>query len=859
MNIINKAAFKSLKKNHTRTVVTVIGVILSSAMLTAVITFGISLLDYVAKGAAQKYGDWHGAFWDVDASFAKERMSDEEVIGGAVFENIGWAMLEGGKTPHKPYLFLAGFSQETFDILPLTLISGRLPENSSEVLVSTKIEKEGGVSYSIGDTLSLLVGERMKGNEELGACTPYTEDELLVPRGEKTYKVVGICGTPGFENDSLPGYTLITRSTRENPADDLSLFLTLKEPYGIRAYMDDKAGGHGYILNNNVLRFMGLSDNPSDRVFLAFLYSVGVIVVMIIMTGSVFLIYNSFSISLSERIRQVGIFASVGATAKQLRNSVLFEGLCIGAMGIPIGILAGLGGMEALISLVARNFESVFYEGVSLTMKVSAPALVGAIAVSLMTILISAYIPAKKAAGTPVMECIRQTNEVKLEGKRVRISRRIYRLWGLEGVLAMKNFKRNRKRYRSIILSLVLSIVLFISTSALVEDLQKAAGGRKEFYDCDIGFSAQAMGDGEMLGLYDKMKEARGVSEGFYQAYMESTGIVQGDSLSEDYWKMTGGMRDGTAELYVGVRFFEDSFYGKMVEDLGLPVGEYMGENGKAIAVAQLQDNPRRQEGDPINDMFLDSSGEVALAPKDPSGPGKGWEKEIRVTFAEFVPPDTPPVMGDAEQGSYIFWVMLPWSAKDEFAPADTEEDREMLKGMSFQSEDPAGSAADMRSVIRNTGVTAEYLLLNMSEMLDENRNMIFIANVFAYTFIVIISLIAVVNVFNTISTNIKLRRRELAMLRSVGMSDRSFDKMMGFECVCYGVKALLYGLPIAAAASWLIHLNMVTEDVKFTLPWRSMGISIVTVLLVVFITMMYAVSKIKKENIMDALRDEMT
>lgn len=859
MNIINKAALKSLGKNRTRTIVTVIGVILSSAMLTAVITFGISLLDYVAKGAAQKYGSWHAAFLDVDTAFAEERMGDREVTGGAVLENIGYAMLEGGKTPEKPYLFLAGYSQETFDMLPVTLISGRLPENSSEILVTAKIEKEGGVSYSIGDTLTLLVGQRVKGNEELGTHTPYTEEETLTPGAQKTYQVVGICGTPGFETDSSPGYTLITRRDPENMADDFSLFLTLEDPYGTRDYVKAEAADHDYILNNNVLRFMGLSDNPGDSIFLAFLYSVGLIVVIIIMTGSVFLIYNSFSISLSERIRQIGIFASVGATSKQLRNSVLFEGLCIGAMGIPFGVLAGLGGMDVLISLVSRKFNSIFYEGVSLVMIVSVPALLGAIAVSVATILISAYIPAKKAAGTPVMECIRQTNEVKLESRRVRISKRTYRLWGLEGVLALKNFKRNRKRYRSIILSLVLSIVLFISTSSLVQDLQEETGGRKEVYDCDVSFSTQAMEDGEMLELYDKMKEAEGVSEGFYQAYLASRGVVWGDSLSEDYWETVGGAREEQAELALGIRFFEDSFYRKMIEDLGLPVGEYTGESGKAVAVAQIQDNPGRQKGDPINDMFRDSSAEVKIVPEDTADPQMDRGKDIRVTFAEFVPPDTPPVMGELEQEPYMFWVMLPWSAKEAFVPADTEEGKEILKGMAFQSEEPSVSVADMRSGIQRAGVSEEYLLLNMSEMLEENRNMIFIANVFAYTFIVIISLIAVTNVFNTISTNIKLRRRELAMLRSVGMSDRDFDKMMRFECVCYGMKALLYGLPIAVAASWFIHLQMMAEEDKFTLPWRSMGISVVSVLLVVFITMMYAVSKIKKENIMDALRDEMT
>ena len=200
------------------------------------------------------------------------------------------------------------------------------------------------------------------------------------------------------------------------------------------------------------------------------------------MIGSIFLIYNSFNISLNERTHQFGILSSVGATAKQLRNSVLFEGLCIGAVGIPIGVIVGIGSIGLVISVVARNFGNILYSTVPLTLTVSIPAIVVAAAVSMVTILISAYIPARKAASTPVMESIRQTNEVKIESKAVKTSKLAERIYGLEGTLALKNFKRNKKRYRSIVLSLVLSVVLFVSTSAFGTDLKQAVGAVSSGY-----------------------------------------------------------------------------------------------------------------------------------------------------------------------------------------------------------------------------------------------------------------------------------------------------------------------------------------------------------------------------------------
>ncbi len=173
MNIFNKVTLQSMKKSRTRTIVTIIGVVLSTAMITAVATFGTSLLNFLVNGSIVKYGGWHVEFLDVDSSFVQERTHDEGVANTAAFENIGYATLDGGKSPEKPYLFIAGFGEEAFDTLPITLISGRLPENSEEILVPAHVAAKGGVRFTVGDTLSLAVGSRMDGHRNLGQHDPY--------------------------------------------------------------------------------------------------------------------------------------------------------------------------------------------------------------------------------------------------------------------------------------------------------------------------------------------------------------------------------------------------------------------------------------------------------------------------------------------------------------------------------------------------------------------------------------------------------------------------------------------------------------------------------------------------------------
>ncbi|WP_371025416.1 FtsX-like permease family protein (plasmid) [Paraclostridium ghonii] len=864
MNIFNKVTLQGMKKSRSRTIVTIIGVVLSTAMITAVATFGVSLLNYLAKGAAQKYGGWHVQFLDVDYSFVKEVSHNNEVSDTATFENIGYAKLDGGKNPNKPYIFIAGFNNKAFDNLPINLVSGRLPENSGEIIVPMSVESNGGVKLAEGDTISLDVGNRIDGNKNLGQHDSYISGkETLMPKSKRTYKVVGICQRPSFEEYSAPGYTLITKEDVKDKGDNLSTFVTLKNPNNVHDYASSKAKGHSYAFNDNVLRFMGLSE---DKLFNTILYSLGGILVAIIMIGSIFLIYNSFNISLNERTHQFGIFSSVGATPKQLRNSVLFEGLCIGAVGIPIGVIVGIGSINLVILVVSKNFGNIMYNNIPLTLKVSIPIIIGAVAVSFITILISAYIPAKKAANTPVMESIRQSNEVKVESKAVKTSKLAQRIYGLEGSLALKNFKRNKKRYRSIVLSLILSVVLFISTNAFVTYFKQFSERTVVVTTYDISLDTKGMDDSEMLRIYDKLKTVKGVYKSSYQEVLKYSCAAKASDLSDSYWENDDSHSpEETVNLPMNIQFLDDSTYLNIIKDLGLQSEEYTGENAKIIAVAKIRDKGkeahRMKKVNECIDMFKSSSMNFNIAPEKNGKPKMEQGQNINITFVNTLLPDIPLSLDSSQlntNNSFDFMAMAPYSLKDKFETKDTNV---AAKGLTFKSKNPTQSTTEMKSLIKNAGIKSSYFLFNSHKVLDESRNYLFIAKVFSYTFIIMISLIAVANVFNTISTNIRLRRRELAMLRSVGMSDRDFQKMMNFECAFYGMRSLIFGIPIATISSWLIYKFMFdggADNIHFVLPWVSIGISIFSVLFLVFITMLYAISKIKKENIIDALRDEM-
>jgi len=860
MNVFNKVAFQSLKKNRVRTLVTILGVALSAALITAVAAFIVSLQNYMINGAIAKSGNWHAAFSDANNRFIQEQQSDNRVTNVASFENIGYAMLDGGKNPDKPYLFIAGFYTQTADTLPVNLLSGRFPANGNEIIVPAHVASNAGVKISTEDILTLSIGSRQVDGDTLCQLDPYRADnEMLTTTIEKSYRVVGIYQRPAYEEQSAPGYTAITLADTPDSSGSFSTFVTLKEPITVHSYIKSLSSDYAYSLNDNVLRFMGVSN---DKIFNMLLFSIGGILIALVMAGSMFLIYNSFNISLNERTHQFGILMSVGATEKQLRNSVLFEGLCIGTVGIPLGILIGIPGIALVLSLAAKNFENVLYDNVPLTLKVSFPALIIAAIISLITILVSAGIPARKAARTPVMECIRQTNELKVESKVIKTSRFADRFYGLEEHLAIKNFKRNRQRYRSIILSLILSVVLFVSTNTFVTYLKQTAEQARVVTDYDVGFGTQDMNESEMLTLYNKLKTVDGITSSSYQAVMEYICVIPVNVLTTDYKDCSEeDLSNETVNLSAEIHFLDDETYLQTVKHSDLPAVEFTGPDARLIAIAKIDDQSGQAESiQQLRNLFTASSVNVTAVPRANGEQDMKQGKNINITCIEIVAPDTPPYVGIPQKHPYIFQIMAPWSLKETILPADTPVNIK-VKGLTFLSKDPSKSTQQMQKIIDGAGLTSDYMLVNTYALLEESRNILFIVNLFTVVFIAMISLIAVANVFNTISTNIKLRRRELAMLRSIGMSDRDFNKMMGFECLLYGIRSLLLGLPLALLLSWMIYKGMEHGGavIKFAFPWTSILISISGVFFVIFISMLYSTGKIRKENIIDSLRDDMT
>ena len=237
-NVFANVTFKTLRKNRTRTLVTVIGIILASAMLTAVTTFISSLQQYMVRVAIEELGNWYGASFQVPEEKLAELSGDEEVTGLTVWQDVGYAKIPGITDEeidiyHKPYLYVAGLSEGFTDMMPIVLTEGRMPENSHEIVITDRVENWGLLDVETGDTLRLNLGKRTLEGEQLGLYNPliYTQEENgsrirvveeFVPEETREYTVTGIMEPPAFmESSSTPAFYCMS-VMEEEPAGNAS-------------------------------------------------------------------------------------------------------------------------------------------------------------------------------------------------------------------------------------------------------------------------------------------------------------------------------------------------------------------------------------------------------------------------------------------------------------------------------------------------------------------------------------------------------------------------------------------------------------------------------------------------------------
>jgi putative ABC transport system permease protein len=858
MNIINKLTVRHLKENKRRTLVTILGVIISVAMVTAVATLGVSFLDLMKRQTIADSGEWHVQYMNVNKEQIEAIEKDNATKELIIASNLGYAKLEGSQNHNKPYLFMKEFNKKGLENFPIKVATGRMPSATNEIAISEEISANAKVTYQIGDQITLEIGKRylsgakdaLGQNDTLQQNQGELNETLKVEKAE-TYIVVGTIERPTWEPTWSPGYTVISYVDQNRLDNDerVDTSVILKKVDSTLYQHAEELAKQNQIqkvqYHDELLRYFGVTDNDNLR---ATLYSLAGIIMSVIVIGSVALIYNAFAISVSERTRHLGMLASVGATKKQKRNSVFFEGTIIGAISIPIGILAGLVGIGATFWFINTYLEGALGSTENLMVVVTPLSIFVSCIISIITIFISTYIPARKASKVSAIDAIRQTQDVKLTGKAVKTSKLVRKIFGIEAEIGLKNMKRNKKRYRATVFSLVISIILFLTVSYFTENLKKSLELTQDDINYDIRVSSSSTNDEEMKMITNVKDVTKSLIDKSIQlnTWIDTSMIAVG--LQENVKNDEAILKDGKYPYSIEIHGIDDSRF-----------EEYAKQVGADLDVVQNPDDPAAIVIDQISYQDYEK-GKFVETKAINTQPGQvidlytlnydnGKEKYLNKVKVGALTDQLP-------MGSYSSWLgglVVFVSETTMNALLDDKLKNDIYTSVYLNSSDPMGTQEELEKL-----ELSNLHIYNVIQRKQQNEQTLMFMSIFTYGFIVLITMISIANIFNTISTSISLRKREFAMLKSVGMTPNGFNKMINYESIFYGINSLLYGLPLSIGVMGLIYRGLGnTFEYGFTLPWLSILYVIVAIFIIVGSAMIYSISKVKKDNIIDALKQE--
>nr|MDD6336613.1 FtsX-like permease family protein [bacterium] len=865
MNILFRITRKTLWHNKAALAATLVCIVLASALITAVGGLADTFRQFRFDNVLYSEGSWHMCLSNAAQETVQKVNQAAEIDRQGQVVGLGYANYDIGLKKNRPYLYIAQMQKNVADLVSFHIKEGRLPENDRELMIPDEIAKK----LSVGQTLVLPIGDRVApdgtilgqitnaGTSPSQPMTTGTPDaalqETFVQREERTYTIVGIYHTYDltFQQDyDAPGYNVITLAGENPPqADALLAFFTFKHPS--QAYSMREQGVEAYTtFNHAYLECLGISDPMAPINPINIAYTAGVLLVLLVGGGAIMLISANFMISVSERSRQFGLLASIGATPGQIRTTVMMESLLLAGIGIPIGMLLGIGGIWLIIhtlgdayilySSIGSNIDPIYFK-----LAISPITCAAALVISLLTTALSAWSPARNAAKASPIEAIRQHKDIKLKAQDIQITKKKNR--AIERTMALKTFKRNRKRYRGTIAALTTSVVLIMAAGSLYIYLIQGQQSMS-YYSEDIHILTTEEVPGNPPAdrkLYDRLADLSCVTDIWVvdRLYCSATFpeeyVVPLVRESQMYSSHYGYL--GTILLA-----YDDKLFASYAASLGLDAELFMdAQNPAAIAINRIQTYDYSQKKflhGPILDMPLPYTLPLTA----------GQDTLGQITIAHFA--SALPKKDYAWLNGCLLLV-IPQSVLN---GGSIQKHSSSLPFVCLNVQDAEKDEAAISQAIAEAGLADNTRLYNVA-LTERSELMLYrILLMGGMGIAATIVLVTLFNITNVVSANLRVRRRELAMLSSIGMDMRAMRRMLDYECLIYSIRALLIGIPIGIAIHCFLYIQSGRwMGLTFTLPWIPMLICIVLVLLVAWATMSLGRKAISRHNIIDSLRGD--
>ena len=876
MKVLNELSVKDLKLNKKRSIVIIIGIILSTALICGVAGLVTSFLKTFVETAKKNQGNYHTIFYDVPKDELKYIEENRGLKDYYLSEGIGYSYLPNVTVTtstgaeEKPYVNIIAMDNKFLNNMAIELKDGRLPENDEEIVVSARINQKFKTNYKVGDTITLNVGEL---KEDL------SDTNEIINTTPKTYKIVGIINRPTttIEPYEAEWFTVITKMQTIKKQANIAVLYTNPYDYKknteyINKMVEVKVGEnvdkseltifngldkfyksykYKIEINKDLLSYEGAS---LDDETLKTIYGLGAFIMGIVLVSSVFVIRNGFAISITERLKQYGMLSSIGATKKQIKKSVYFEGFILGIIGIPLGILSGVFAIYILVNVVNYILKDYVSSGSLLTYSMSWVAIVVSVIVSIVTIWLSCRKSAKKASKITPIEAIRSSEDVKLKAKKIKCPKIITKIFKTGGEIAYKNLKRSKKKYRTTVISIIVSVVIFIAISSFIQYGFKMSSSY--YTEKNYNYVVYAYTTASNKNKEEFAKEQA-------KNYKMLTDISNLPDIGEFSINKTNVFEINMDEKHES----ELTDYGKDVK-ARYEESEEDGEKIDTINVISLSKDVYKRYLKKIGGNYETYKEGAILIDNNITYDEKG--KRIQGSMYIWKKGDT--VTGKINDKEYNIKIV----AKTEERPNGVENlynthayfivSEEFINKTGYisaslytQSNDTEKLDKEIEQYKKENNLTNSNLnTFNMEESIKAENAIVLVISIFLYGFIGVITLIGITNIFNTITTNMNLRKKEFAMLKSIGMTKKEFNRMIRLESIFYGVKSLIIGIPIGIALSYgMYKVFKNSMEMEYVLPYKAIAVAVIFVAVIIGIIMKYSMSKINKQNIIETIRND--
>lgn len=839
MNIVQKLTLRHIKTHMKRSVLTALAIVVSVAMVTAVFTTLFSFLLYEHDATLLTAGPWHAQYMFDRAPDLDVFKNDPEIKSYTVGRPYLDIRLEDDG---RWFGSVDAADASTKELRALNILEGAFPANSGELLISDKYLKDNGLDWKVGDAVELSV-----------IPAPSDADEPAVTR---TFRVCGVASKDASYFDNRVG---AVGYDERIPVDEHT-YVTVEFEKLDRTVFDKidalqkKCGAVGVSQNRDLFMFSGIFRGSGMLPTLIAFVSV---ILSIIVIASVSMIYDSFAVSYQERERYLGMLASVGATKRQKRASVYFEGLILSLVSIPVGIAAGFAGMAVTFRVIQSQLLMMLSTraGDEFRVRFSPWIILGAVLTAAFTVFVSCYIPARRASKTSPIDAIRGANTVKVKkAKKLRVPRLARKLWGYEGELAVKNFKRNGRRSRNIVFALVLSAVLFLSVtnfSTLLNELMKNEVGERQ-PDFTVGMSPADMETAEPI-LRNQIGADGVIGTAETYMYLTDPGhltekareLVELDSATNG----VAGKRCTSVTLFA----YDNESFDRYVRDLGGDPAEYHDKDRLKAVLYNVCRDPSTKRLSPYACFDDGVKGTVLHLDGGVDGANDAGESRFDVTVG---------IVTDREYSGGSFMpahtiipaLVMPLDTYYEIASFEMGW---VLYGVRAKNYEEVEKTAE--ELLHEAGVEGLNFYDNAANVKYMNATFD-VLKVFIYGFITLITLIAVINIVNSVANSMNERRREFAMLRSVGLTPGGFKKMIWVESMRYGAKALLIALPLGFAINLLMFFLLFSnEDISISFAPNPLFYvsAVLGVAAIIAASLLYSADKLKDDGIIENLKED--